>query len=341
MYNEEKPSKPTKDCRTLPQQHKRSHRNNYHGRGIYMLTLCTEGRLPLLGNLTGESPETASVVPTPLGEAVLRCWENIPTLQKEFAQKKSERTGQRCKRDLSLIACQLMPDHFHGILFVRSEMDISVGDVVRGFMVGCTKAYNKSLSTSVSEGHPLKPLWEKGYHDRLLLHAGQLQNMIAYVKDNPRRLMLKKMHPGCFAVQRNVQWESRCFSAVGNLSLLDHPLYAVHVRSHYSDDEARDYMNGCILAARNGAVLIGAFISPKEKQVREAAIKEGLPVICLVSQGFSEYYKPIGGFMEACSRGLMLFLTETADETSSRKGITRKECERLNALAEEMARMTR
>ena len=326
-----------KDRRPLPQQHKRSHRNNYHGRGIYMLTLCTEDRQPLLGHLIGESPETASVVPTPLGEAVLKCWDNIPTLQKDFAQKKSERTGQRCKRDLSLIACQLMPDHFHGILFVRSEMDIAVGDVVRGFMVGCTKAYNESLSTPVSEGHTLKPLWEKGYHDRLLLHAGQLQNMIAYVKDNPRRLMLKKMHPGCFAVQRNVQWERHCFSAVGNLSLLDHPLYAVHVRSHYSDDEARDYMNACILAARNGAALIGAFISPKEKQVQEAAIKERLPVICLVVHGFSEYYKPVGSFMEACSRGLMLFLTEASDETRSRKGITRKECEALNALAEEMA----
>lgn len=337
MNEETTPIKP-KDSRPLPQQHKRSHRNNYHVRGIYMITLCTEGRLPLFGNLTGESPETASVVPTPLGEAVLQCWENIPVLQKVFAKKKIERTGLPCKRDISLIACQLMPDHFHGILFVRDEMDIAVGDVVRGFMVGCTKAYNKSLSLPASEGAPLKPLWEKGYHDRLLLHAGQLKNMIVYVNDNPRRLMLKKMHPGSFAVLHNVRWNNHNFSAVGNLQLLDHPLHAVHVRSHFSDEEAQDYMNGCILAARKGAVLIGAFISPKEKQVQEVALKEGLPVICLVSHGFSEYYKPTGSFMEACSRGLMLFLTKATVDTSSRKGITRKECQELNALAEEMAR---
>lgn len=335
MNNEATPQK-AKDNRPLPQQHKRSHRNNYHGRGIYMLTLCTEGRLPLLGNLTGESPETASVVPTPLGEAVLKCWEDIPILQKMFAKKKSERTGQRCKRDLSLVACQLMPDHFHGILFVREEMDIAVGDVVRGFMVGCSKAYNKELSTT--EGAPLKPLWEKGYHDRILLHAGQLQNMIAYVKDNPRRLMLKKMHPGNFAVLRNVLWNKHCFSAVGNLRLLDYPMCAVHVRSRFSDEEARDYMNNCILAARKGVVLIGAFISPKEKQVQEEAIKEGLPVICLVPHCFSEYYKPNGVFMDACSQGLMLFMTEATADANPRKGITRKECQELNALAEEMAR---
>lgn len=71
MNEETTPIKP-KDSRPLHQQHKRSHRNNYHGRGIYMLTLYTEGRLPLLGNLTGESPETASILPTPLGEAVLQ-----------------------------------------------------------------------------------------------------------------------------------------------------------------------------------------------------------------------------------------------------------------------------
>ena len=68
-------------------------------------------------------------------------------------------------------------------------MDISVGDVVRGFMVGCTKAYNTLLQKPVN-GKPLKPLWGKGYHDRILWHAGQLQNMINYVKDNPRRLMV-------------------------------------------------------------------------------------------------------------------------------------------------------
>lgn len=327
-----------RDSRPLPKQHKRSHHNNYHGRCIYMLTLCTEGRIPLLGTLTGNAPENATIVPTPLGEVVLCCWESIPSLQKQFAQKKKERTGQHCHRDISLVACQLMPDHFHGILFVRSEMDISLGDVVRGFMVGCTKAYNSSMLSPAQEGVPLKPLWEKGYHDRILLHANQLQNMIAYVKDNPRRLMMKKMYPGSFAVQRNVEWNCHCFSTVGNLCLMDFPLCAVHVRSCFSDEEARGYMNGCILAARKGAALIGAFISPKEKLVLEVALKEGLPVIYLVPHGFSDYYKPTGNHMEACAQGRMLFLTEASADTNPRKGITREECKVLNALAEEMAK---
>ena len=186
------------DKRPLPQQHKRSFRNNYHGRCIYMITLCTEGRLPLLGTLVGSSAETAVVQPSQLGQEVLRCWNNIPALQKQFAQDKSLRTGMPCQRDISLIACQLMPDHFHGILFVHNEMDVSVGDVVRGFMVGCTKVYNTLKKTTENP----KPLWEKGYHDRILNEKGQLQRMVDYVRDNPRRLWLKTQHPDLFRIHR-------------------------------------------------------------------------------------------------------------------------------------------
>ena len=323
------------DKRPLPQHHKRSHHNNYRGRGIYMITLCTDGRLPLLGNLIGDSPETAAIYPSSLGEQVLQCWNNIPLIQQQIAQRKAECTGEPCQRNISLIACLLMPDHFHGIIFVREEMDVSIGDVVRGFMVGCTKVYNEQNSIEEKSSIPLKPLWEKGYHDRILLYAGQLQNMIAYVRDNPRRLWLKKMKPEYFAVQHNVHWNDYCFSAVGNILLLDNPLYAVHVRSRFSEEDARNYMNDCIVAARNGSVLIGAFISPKEKQILEVALNECLPIIVLLPHGFSEYYKPVGKFMEACAQGKMLFLAE-ASESSPHNGITREKCVRLNAIAEEM-----
>ena len=96
-------------------------------------------------------------------------------------------------------------------------------------------------------------------------------------------------------------------------------------------------MNRCIVKARQGAALIGPFISPWEKLVLEAALREGLPVIQLVPNGFSNYYKPSGGFLDACSRGKMLFMTEATSEDPFSKRITRKECIALNALAEELA----
>ena len=35
----------------------------------------------------------------------------------------------------------VMPDHFHGVLFVEERMDISVGRIIRGFKVACTQRW--------------------------------------------------------------------------------------------------------------------------------------------------------------------------------------------------------
>jgi hypothetical protein len=71
--------------------------------------------------------------------------------------------------------------------------------------------------------------------------------------------------------------------------------------------------------------------------VLEVALREGLPVIQLVPNGFSNYYKPSGGFLDACSQGKMLFMTEATTEDPFSNRITREECVSLNALAGELA----
>ena len=358
------------DNRVLPLTHRRSLFGKYHGRGIYLITVCTENRQPLLGKLRGETLKEAYVEPTELGMEVLRCWDAIPSMQKRLAAAKSKKTGKECCREIKLLARQLMPDHFHGIIFVEKEMDIALGDVIRGFMVGCTKAYNTLLaskddhtvpvtlsaySPSSSPAPSMKPLFEKGYHDRRLSHEGQLQNMIDYVRDNPRRLMLCRQHSGCFSVQREVPFKKHVFSAVGNLSLLDKPLKSVHVRRKFTDAERKNYMNDCILSARNGSALIGTFISEHEKQVRDEALREDLSVIQLCHEQFSNLYRPSGDLFDACSTGRLLLLHEEASVSAttptvqpsrpplrnpyweSLRKITREQCQTLNALAEELA----
>lgn len=353
------PPKP-RDSRDVPQMHKRSLNHDYHGRGIYLITLCTEGRQPLLGKLTGNSLSEAAIEPTDLGREVLHCWEQIPVVQRQLAEQKAVKTGLPCERDITLLNCQLMPDHFHGILFVRKEMDVALGNVIRGFMVGCTRAFNgvspqvcgtpdqaavpcsansRDESSEASQRAPLQPLWEKGYHDRLLLHEGQLQNMIDYVRDNPRRLMLRRQHPDLFIVQRNVRFLEWSFSAIGQVRLLDAPLVAVHVRRYFNDGQRRDYMNGCILAARRGAVLVSPFISEHEKRVRDEAFREGLFCIQLCIEPFSDYHKPPGELIDHCSDGHLLLLTLSTGVPQAHR-ITRDECSALNALAESMARQS-
>lgn len=65
----------------VPSMKRRSNINNYYGRHIYMVTMAVEGRRPLLGTLTGSStivdglPGAPQVVPTSLGQEVIRCRE--------------------------------------------------------------------------------------------------------------------------------------------------------------------------------------------------------------------------------------------------------------------------
>ena len=87
---EEKEKHP-RDNRALPLTHRRSLFGQYHGRGIYLITVCTENREPLLGTLCGETPGEAYVEPSALGEEVLRCWDAIPSIQKRFAAAKTKK----------------------------------------------------------------------------------------------------------------------------------------------------------------------------------------------------------------------------------------------------------
>ena len=358
-----------RDYRSLSLTHRRSQYCNYAGRGIYLITLCTEGRRPLLGELCGDSPARAHVRPSELGREVLRCWEAIPAIQRDLAAQKSLRTHTTCHREIKLLGCQLMPDHFHGIIFIQQPMDIPLGQVVWGFMAGTTKAYHAMIESAITPTvrlhletvlrsaylptthtdiwsaflpttprPSLSPLWEKGYHDRPMRGPGQLQRMIDYVQDNPRRLWMRRHSGRFFRLHRGVRVGAQVFDAKGELGILQRPMHAVHVRRRFSEAERRAYMNGCIIAARQGKALVGAFISEYEQQVRAVALAEGHPVIQLTSDVLTECYKPSGVLFDACSKGRLLLLSQQEGECGFSRRITRAECNTLNTLAEGIAR---
>lgn len=176
--------------------------HDYQRRCIYMITLCTEGRQPLLGRLMRRTAAVASayVEPTELGSEVERCWREIT---KHYPE-------------VSVLAFQVMPDHIHGMLFVTHEMAVHLGKVINGFKVGYNRAYRRLVLGS-SEAMPQKQeqedrigrqrlagcgegakqrgckhpehgmLFALGYHDSVLRGKGQLENMFRYIADNPRR----------------------------------------------------------------------------------------------------------------------------------------------------------
>ena len=178
---------------------------------------------------------------------------------------------------------------------------------------------------------------------RPMSHRGQLKTMIRYLQMNPQRLATKKLKPGYFRVQRDIEISGRIYSGVGNATILTAERYMpVHVRrtmveaAEHGDDKAlKDYMNACVLAAREGAVMISPFISSYERRIQAKLLEEGLPFICIADNGFSEYYKPADGLFDAVAAGRVLILTPW--EYDPKKGtITREECVAMNKMVEDI-----
>ncbi len=163
----------------------------------------------------------------------------------------------------------------------------------------------------------LAPVFTEMPFIRPMSRRGQLQTMIRYVQLNPQRLATKRLMPGFFRVQKGIVIAGRTYAAVGNAALLMAQRYAtVHVRqamvtaAEQGDTQPlRNYMNGCVLKARQGTVMVSPFISSKEKAVMNVLLSEQHPFIFLADNGFRDYYKPSGVLFDAVAAGRVLILS--------------------------------
>jgi len=326
-----------------PSMQRRCVGHDYTERMMYMVTMVTEGRRPLFGRVVGRSdaPEDSEDAPrialSELGRRVSDEWWGIPAYYPQ----------------VEIIALQMMPDHLHGILFVKEKMEKDLSRIIRGFKTGCNRAYREVQSVATQSqqtGQPIgqqqthqpprRPydrehglLFAPGFNDKLLLRKGQLKRWLDYVRDNPRRLLMKREHPDLFRVQRGLTIGTQTFSAIGNRFLLDRPVrLQVQCSRRLTDDEIAKRQAFFLAAARAGAVLVSPCISKGEKAVMRAAFDEGLPLITLQENGFTDLAKPGGQRMDACARGQLLILAPW-EHHNEHLTIRRGQCLALNEMA--------
>ena len=165
-----------------------------------------------------------------------------------------------------------------------------------------------------------QPLFETPFF-RTLAHKGQLDTMIQYLHDNPRRAMLKQQHPDLFTLRRDTRVGELCFTSLGNLFLLDYPEKQPIICSRtLSEQQITAQQTDALYQAKNGCITVTAAISPGERQIARAVREAGAPLIILLKDGFpkpgdpyEKYYKPGGVYFEACAAGQLLLLEPTAD----------------------------
>ena len=210
----------------------------------------------------------------------------------------------------------------------------SLGMVIKGFKMGCNKAYWRIYGMNTA---PRKGLFELGYNDKVLLHEKQLEGWKKYLDDNPRRLMVKRMNPELFTVMQNKEVAGRRCQMVGNCFLLDIPdKVAVVVHRRYSEEELRRLREEWLACGERGGVLVSAAISAKEKEVLREAMNRGYRIVLLRENGFPRLYKPCGESFYACSEGLLLQISPWGYHME-KKTITREQCLELNEMAEKIA----
>jgi hypothetical protein len=176
-------------------------------------------------------------------------------------------------------------------------------------------------------------LFAKGFNDKILLRDGQLERWLNYLKDNPRRLLMKRENPELFRVQRGLVYAGQTFSAIGNRFLLERPLkQQVQCSRNITETDLQTKLDACLQAARQGAVLVSPAISKGEKAIMRAAFEKGLPLIYLQENGFTDLAKPGGKRMEACAKGQLLILAPW-EHHNEKLNIKRGQCLELNEMA--------
>lgn len=119
---------------------RRDDNHDYTERRMYMITIEVEGREHAFGELVGNAFATDDddnkprIELSPLGEAVQSEWIGIP----------------RYYPQISVVAVQMMPDHLHGILFVKEKLPVHLSHVITGFKTGCNRKM-KALAQMAGE----------------------------------------------------------------------------------------------------------------------------------------------------------------------------------------------
>ena len=154
--------------------------------------------------------------------------------------------------------------------------------------------------------------------------------------DQEKRLVLQKNVSKRLKRQSN-NTDLLAIDYIGSYNLLSSK-HKVSLICHRKDVALFDQQASAVMqAARDGAVIVSAFISPKERDIMKLLMQEQLPFIELMDNGFSDRYKPIGRSFYSTAENRHLQLTcwtyeyKVSGDTVS-PGITREMCLVMNEL---------
>ena len=340
-----------------PDALKRGNNTDYTS-GYFFVTVNVRGHRPILGTIAGHYDAAthcatdACVRFSSFGERVQQCWEAIPS----------------AFPNIQLIDAQVMPEHFHGLLHMEQAESVRLGKVVGKFKKDCTYAYREIT------GREDESLFEAGYNETIPVTPEELQTKIDYIHANPERRFIKQQFPACFAIhlgQHSPNWTPERIAQglrhdaylatntealqtaieelrprllqnsagltldyIGTPDLLKAPRKLPLICHRADADRFSEQTAAVLREAEAGAVIVSAFISPKEREIRQNLIVRGFPVIEIMDNGLGRTYKPWGDAFYACAENHLLQITPWAYRyEKDRVSVSRPMCMVMNELA--------
>jgi MSHA biogenesis protein MshO len=174
----------------VPLQQRRSLRlpgYDYSQAGAYFVTLCVEKRCALLGEVVGGNMQLNDA-----GRMIEQAWlelaEHYPGVKVDI--------------------CQIMPNHFHGIIWLEGltggtsgahrgaplrgkQPPFSLSDIIKRFKTYTTHLYIAGVSKDGWRQFPGQ-LWQRGYFDHVSRNEQDLEDTRNYIVNNPQKWQLNR-----------------------------------------------------------------------------------------------------------------------------------------------------
>lgn len=287
----------------------RKYKHDYRSRCIYHITLLKAQGIPAFGELFGELPNV-KIARSLLGSIIERNIWNFSTLNPLFAVQQYS----------------IMPDHIHLLLFVKAPIDLHLGKYISKFKIKILQEYRRITGCTAS-------VFDKDFYDCILHPGRSLDTIYRYIRENPRRLAVRRAHPEYFRRVNNLTIGDKCFQAYGNLQLIENPFKEQVVVHRIDSPETREQHRSLWLyTVANGGVLVSPFISPAEKAIRTEAEEAGGKIILITHEPMDDRYKPSGHDFDRCEAGKLLIIS------ANRPGpLLRDTCLTMNDLAHTIA----
>lgn len=282
---------------SYPNRKRRSKTHDYRREAKYMVTIMKNQEIPRFSKITGSARIIEGV--------------DVPTVELLSGREYIEEALAIWKEKFQQIWVAeyvIMPDHIHLCLDVRSYLPEGLSRAIAQLMGKISSFRHMMLPENIRPGQ-LQPVFEKGFNDSIARISQQWESQKRYVRDNPRRYLLKKENPDYMLKNWIISFGESNYIAKGNIFLLKEPhLLPVKHKRIWSHDESDKYQKDCMMMIDNGSIPISPYIHKKEKEIRDYSVATGSPYIRICENGFSERETAQGREVDLMAEGRLLLI---------------------------------